>query len=152
MTDLQVARWPFFNIYIERGWGSFGWYAVQFPRTVYGIIALVTAAVGVGGVLTVRRYRDWARRNWLPLVFVALVPAVVIAAVEAAYFAPEPRQVVPEFGRYLFPAITALAAMAVGACLAFGRRHAPVAATALVSGVIVLNYASQLLTLAGFYT
>jgi len=40
----------------------------------------------------------------------------------------------------------------VGACLGLGRRWAPVAATALVAGVIVLDYASQLLSLAGFYT
>jgi hypothetical protein len=81
-----------------------------------------------------------------------LVPVAVIGAVEAAYFTPTPRQVLSEFGRYLFPAITALAAIAVGSCLGLGRRWAPVAAVALAMAVVVLDYASQLLSLAGFYT
>ena len=152
MTDLFIHKWPFFNIYIERGWGAFGWYAVLFPKWVYAVILLVTVAVGLLGVRAALRNREWLRRNWLPVAFVVLVPATVLAAVEAAYYTTAPRQALAEFGRYLFPAITALAAIAVGACLGLGRRWAPVAATGLAAGVIVLDYASQLLSLAGFYT
>jgi hypothetical protein len=152
MSDLFIFKWPFFNIYIERGWGAFGWYAVLFPKWVYVLILAVTAAVGALGVRAALRNRDWMRRNWLPVAFLMLVPVTVIAAVEAAYFSTTPRPLLSEFGRYLFPAITALAAIAVGACLGLGRRWAPVAATGLVAGVIVLDYASQLLSLAGFYT
>jgi hypothetical protein len=152
MTDLFIFKWPFFNIYIERGWGAFGWYSVLFPKWVYSVILAVTVAVGALGVRAALRNRDWLRRNWLPVAFVVLVPVTVIAAVEAAYFAPTQRPVLSEFGRYLFPAITALAAIAVGACLGLGRRWAPVAAVGLASGVIVLDYASQLLSLAGSYT
>jgi hypothetical protein len=45
-----------------------------------------------------------------------------------------------------------LAAMAAGACFAFGRRHASVVAAMLVAAVFVIDHASQLLTLAGFYS
>jgi 4-amino-4-deoxy-L-arabinose transferase-like glycosyltransferase len=152
MTDLFIFKWPFFDIYIERGWGAFGWYAVLFPRWVYGVILAVSVAVGALGVRAALRNRDWVKRHWLEVAFVVLVPVTVIAAVEAAYFSPSQRPVLPEFGRYLFPAITALSAIAVGSCLGLGRRWAPVGATALVAAVIVLDYASQLLTLAGFYT
>jgi hypothetical protein len=48
--------------------------------------------------------------------------------------------------------MAALAALVAGACFAFGRRRAVTVATALVTAMIVLDYASQLLTLAGFYT
>lgn len=71
---------------------------------------------------------------------------------EAAYWSPVPRPALGEFGRYLFPAMGALSAMAIGACFAFGRRWAGVMAAGLVGAMVVLNYASQLLTLAGFYS
>jgi hypothetical protein len=152
MTDLLRPQWPFWDIYIVRGWGAFGWYAVTFPLRVYAAILAATIAVGAGGVVVLARHRERVRRDWPVLLFLVAVPAVVIAAVEAAYYSPEMRYLTPEFGRYLFPAITALAAMAVGGCFALGRRWAPVLVTALVAGIIVLNYASQLLTLGGFYS
>jgi hypothetical protein len=152
MTDLFIFKWPFWNIYIERGWAAFGWYAVFFPRWVYVVIFAATIAAGVLGLRTLSRNRDRVRREWPALLFVIAVPAVVIAAVEAAYWSPVPRPALGEFGRYLFPAMGALSAMAIGACFAFGRRWAPVAATGLVGAMFVLNYASQLLSLAGFYS
>ena len=152
MTDLLAPRWPFWDIYIVRGWGAFGWYAITFPLWVYAAIFLVTLVVGGLGAKLLATHRDRLRRDWPALLFLIAVPVVIIAAVEAAYWAPSQRPVIPEFGRYLFPAVSALAAMAVGACFALGRRWAPVAATALVGGMIVLNFASQLLTLAGFYS
>lgn len=152
MTDLQDSAWPFWDIYIVRGWGAFGWYAVTFPRWVYAVILAVTVVVGLLGFRVLRTHRDRFRRDWPALLFVIAVPVVIIAAVEAAYWSPVPRPVNPEFGRYLFPAMPALAALAVGACFALGRRFAGVAAAGLAAAVIVLNYASQFLTLAGFYS
>ena len=74
-------------------------------------------------------------------------------AVEAAFFAPDGgRTVVAEQGRYIFPAIAALAAIAVGGTFGLGRRwHVPLATT-LVVAMIGLSYASQLLTLGSFFT
>ena len=57
-----------------------------------------------------------------------------------------------EQGRYVFTAVVPLAAIAVGGCLAFRNRIAVVVATVMVAGMIGLGYASQFLTLAGFFT
>jgi hypothetical protein len=85
---------------------------------------------------------------------IALFPVCVLVAVEAAFFTPDGggRTVVAEQGRYIFPAIAALAAIAVAGTYGLGRRwHVPLA-TVLVLAMIGLSYASQLLTLDRFFT
>ena len=47
--------------------------------------------------------------------------------------------------------VMAFAALAVGACLAWGRRVAPLVATGLVTAVMGLQLASQLLVLTSAY-
>ena len=81
------------------------------------------------------------------------IGACVLVAVEAAFFAPGGgRTVVAEQGRYIFPAIAALAVIAVGGTFGLGRRLQIPLATGLVVAMIGLSYASQLLTLNSFYT
>jgi hypothetical protein len=152
MTDLWIARWPFYDIYIQRGFGSFGWYQVLFPDWVYLVVLAVIAFAGINALRALVRFRGFARSHWAEIAFLALTPVSVIAAVEAAYFTTIARPVTAEFGRYAFPAISAVAALAAGSSFAFGRRRAPQVAVGLVAAMIVLNYSSQLLTLAGFYT
>ncbi len=38
MGRLFPPGWPFFQVYIERGWGAFGWYSILFPRWVFVVI------------------------------------------------------------------------------------------------------------------
>jgi hypothetical protein len=152
MTDLQSFPAPYFHIYVERGFGAFGWYAVLFPDWVYQVIRLALLVSGAAGIAALWRNRVWVRRHLVEIAYVALVPVSVIAAVHAAYFTTEQRTVIPEFGRYAFPAMAALAAMAVGSTFALGRRRVVPLATGLVALMLVLNYAAQLLTLTGFYT
>ena len=65
------------------------------------------------------------------------VPGLRLVAVEAAFFDPTGgRTVVAEQGRYIFPAITALAAIAVGGTFGFGRRWQMPLATVLVVAMI----------------
>lgn len=153
--DWTIIHWPFFNIYVERGFGSFGWYAIEFPKWVY-----VTIATVLGGLLILGLLAVWQRRRRIAsflgeLTFLVAVPVVVICAVEAAF---EPGLIglpidgTPEQGRYAFPAITAVAALAIGACLGLGRRRALSLATALVAGLVGMTLAAQLLTLSAFYT
>jgi 4-amino-4-deoxy-L-arabinose transferase-like glycosyltransferase len=153
MTDLHPQRWPAFDIYVERGWAAFGWYAVMFPGWVYGVITAAMIGAGVLCVAAVLRERPAARRRALELAVLALAVVGVVAGVEAANFTPTGgRQVVAEQGRYAFTAMAALAPIALGACLAFGRRLLVPAVTVMVVSMIGLSFASQLLALAGFYT
>jgi hypothetical protein len=153
MQDFTVVKWPFYNIYVERGFGSYGWYAIQFPAWVYLTVALTMAATAVAGLRALWVERAGAlRRGWEIAVLISL-PVVVLCGVEAAYFTLViPVDGTAEQGRYIFTAITALSALVIGATLAFGRRRALAVATGLVAGLMVLTAAGQWLSLASFYT
>jgi 4-amino-4-deoxy-L-arabinose transferase-like glycosyltransferase len=152
MGDLFVERWPAFDIYAIRGWGAFGWYALTFPKWVYVLIALtMLATAALAGVAVVRRRA--VARGWGPEMLVLLTAIVgLIAAVHFAYYSKSPRPIIAEFGRYAFPAITALATVAVGSAFALPRGWLAPAVTVLVVLVMGLSYASRLLTLVGFYS
>jgi hypothetical protein len=156
MTDFTIVHWPFFNIYVERGFAGFGWYAIFFPKWVYSIVVVVMIGTLVFAARTMWVARGATLKRYLPeILFLASVPIVVIAAVEAAYYpgvAGLPIDGTGEQGRYAFPAITAMAAIIVAGCLGFGRRRAAPIAAALVAGLMMLGLASQFLTLSTFYT
>src|SRR6185436_4342545 len=150
MDDAFVQRWPAFDVYVTQGWASFGWVTLAFPRWVYVVVTGAMLAVGGLAVAAVVRERAVARRLGWELAVLALTPICVIAAVEAAYLSLAVRPVLAEQGRYAFPALAALAAIAVGGTFGLGRRwHAPLA-TGLVVTVIGFGYAARFLALAGF--
>jgi hypothetical protein len=155
MQDFTIVHWPFFNIYVMRGFAGFGWYAIFFEKWVYGVVVAVMAITLAGAVALLWRERAGALRRYLPeILFLASIPIVVVTAVEAAYFTLNiPTDGVAEQGRYAFPAITAVAAIVIAGCLGIGgrRRALPIAA-ALVAGLAVMTYAGQFLTLSTFYT
>ncbi|MDA0171524.1 DUF2142 domain-containing protein [Solirubrobacter taibaiensis] len=153
MQNIYAQRVPAFTIYILRGWGAFGWYAILMPAWVLISIGVIVAGFAVLGGIALWRLRDQLRPlRWEVLVLLA-IPVCVFLGVEAVYASEGPRPgAVPEQGRYIFPAITALASLAVGACFAFGRRLALPLATLTVIGVIGLSLYGRLLEVAGFYT
>jgi hypothetical protein len=142
---------PYFVIFVERGWGAFGWYDVLFPHWTYVAIFVAMLAALPLGLWAARREWPWLRAHWPEALAVLLVPAAVVAGFEAAYFTPGVRPAIAEFGRYAFPAIGPLAIVVMGALHAFGRRRMVFAASGLVVAMIGLSYASQLLTLSSFY-
>lgn len=155
MRDFTLVHWPFFNIYVERGFAGFGWYAIFFPKWVYGVVTLVMAAILAGGgrLLWVERRR--ALVAYLPeLLFLASIPIVVVAAVEAAYFTLAiPVDGTSEQGRYAFPAIAAVSAIVIAGCLGLGgRRRAAALSASLVGGLAIMTVAGQFLTLSTFYS
>jgi hypothetical protein len=154
MGSLFPPGWPFRSIYVVRGWGAFGWYTWIFPNWVYLVIIVAMAIVGLLALSTAVRERLAARSRAFEIAVIALFPVCVLVAVEAAFFSPNGggRAVVAEQGRYIFPAITALAAIAVAGTFGLGRRWHVALATTLVVAMIGLSYASQLLTLGSFYT
>ena len=152
MNDLHVQRWPAFDVFIQNGWAAFGWVAIHFPQWVYYVIAVVSLAAGALCVIAVVRRRRTALRLGWELGTLLLVLAGVAFGVEAAYFTGQPRPVPAEQGRYIFTALVPLAAIAVGASLAFRDRVAVVVASGLVAATMGFGYASQFLTLGGFFT
>jgi len=152
MADHFQQAWPVYGIYIERGWAAFGWYTILFAQPVYWVITAISLLAIPLGLLAMRGHWSWVKRHWLEILVVVLVPVAVIAAVENAFTTPGMRPILAEMGRYAFTAIGALAMIAMGAMYGFGRRVAPVAMIALVVAAAVLTYASQLLTLRGFFT
>ena len=152
MNDLHVQRWPAFDVFIQTGWAAFGWIAIRFPEWVYYVVAAVSLAVAALCVVAVVRRRIAALRLGWELGTLLLVLAGVVLGVEAAYFTDVPRPSPAEQGRYIFTALVPLAAIAVGASLAFKDRVAVVAATVLVAATMGFGYASQFLTLSGFFT
>jgi hypothetical protein len=140
-----------FDVYVRGGWAAFGWLSVQLPKWVYLAIALVLAACGVLVLALAVHERPALRRRAWELAVLVLAPVCVVAAVAAAYFDPSGRTVPAEQGRYLFPAVGALAAIAVGSTFGLGRRwHVPLL-TALVVATMGLAFASRLLSLSGFF-
>jgi len=153
MGHLFPGGWPFKAIYIVRGWGAFGWYVWIFPNWVYTVIVLAIALVGLLAISTA--VREWvaARARVFEIVVIALFPVCVLLAVEAAFFDPSgDRTVVAEQGRYIFPAIAALGAIAAAGTFGLGRRWQAPLATVLVVAMFGLSYASQMLTLGSFFT
>ncbi len=153
MGDLFPPGWPFKAIYVERGWGAFGWYTWIFPNWVYNAIIFAMGLVALLALSAAVRERLAVLSRFFEVAVIALFPICVLVAVEAAFFAPNGgRTVVAEQGRYIFPAIAALAAIAVSGTFGLGRRwHVPLATT-LVVAMIGLSYASQWLTLGSFFT
>lgn len=142
---------PAFVIFVERGWGAFGWYDVLFPHWVYVVIFLAMLATAALGVWAARREWSWLRRHWLEALVLIAMPVAVVVGFEAAYYTPSPRPAIAEFGRYAFPAIGPLALLVVGALHAFGRRRMVSVGAGLLVAMLALSYASQLLTLSAFY-
>jgi hypothetical protein len=142
---------PGMVIFIERGWGAFGWYDVLFAHWVYTVIAAAVVLAILLAAVAVRREWPWVRGHTVEILAIAAMPVAVIMGFEAAYYTPGARPMIAEFGRYAFPAIVPLAVLVVGALHAFGRRAMLVAGIGLLVGMIGLSYASQLLTLTSFY-
>jgi len=153
MLNIYAQRVPVFTIYILRGWGAFGWYAILMPSWMLVSIGISVVAFGVLGGVAIWHHRVGLRAmRWELLVLLAF-PVCVFLGVEAVYASPTPRPgPVAEQGRYIFPAISALAVLAVGACFAFGRRLALPLATLTVVAMIGLSIFGRVLETAGFYT
>lgn len=145
------AHFPAFVIFVERGWGAFGWYDVFFPYRFYYVILAAMIAVPILGLIALRREWSFVRRNALEFALLVLMGLAVIAGVEAAFYTPGARPFIAEFGRYTFPAIAPLAVLVVASLHAFGRRWVLHAGVVLLVAMVALSYSAQLVTLTGFY-
>jgi 4-amino-4-deoxy-L-arabinose transferase-like glycosyltransferase len=154
MGRLFPPGWPFREVYVLRGWGAFGWYAWVFPNWVYTLIIYAMGATALLATVAAVRHGQALRLRVFEVLVILMLPVCVLVAVEAAYFAPNGggRTAYAEQGRYIFPAIAALAAIAVGATFGAGRRWRAPLAVSMVIAMVALSYASQMLTLASAFT
>jgi hypothetical protein len=152
MNDVHAQTWPAYSVFIETGWGAFGWLVYRFPTWVYVVIAAVSLLMALGCVVAVVRRRAPALRIGWEIGVLVLAIAGVVFGVAAAYLTDSPRPVPAEQGRYVFTALVPLAMAAVGGALAFRGRIQTLVLTALVTATMALGYAGQLLTLSGFFT
>lgn len=148
----ETASPPFFLIYVERGWGAFGWYDVFYAHWVYELIFVAMIAFVALALFAARRERAFLRAHVPEAIVLLLMPLAVVAGAEAAFYTPGFRVAVAEFGRYAFPAIAPLAVLAVASLHALGRRWALPAGTALLVAMLALSYAGQLVTLTAFFS
>lgn len=151
MTDHFPTHFPAMVIFVERGWGAFGWYDVFFPHRLYYAILVGMIAVPILGLIALRREWVFVRRNAVEFVLLVLMALAVVAGFEAAFYTPGARPFIAEFGRYAFPAIAPLAVLTVASLHAFGRRWVLPAGVVLLAAMVALSYAGQLVTLTGFY-
>jgi hypothetical protein len=150
-AHFEATGWPAFAIFVERGWGAFGWYDVYFPPWVYIVLLVAMLVAPVLAIVAAKLEWMFVRSHALELTILLLVPIAVVAGFEAAFYTPGVRRGVLEFGRYAFPAIAPLAVLVVASLHAFGRQRMVFAAAGLLAGMFALSYASQLLTLTAFY-
>lgn len=151
MVPHFVDPHPGFTIFVVRGFAAFGWYTIYFPGWVYDVIYTTMLIVGALALVALVRERAYVRSRWYAIAILLLFPMAVIAGFMAAFYTPGVQGLVPEFGRYAFPAIAPLAVLVIASLHAFGRRAVLVAGTVLVVASIGLSYASQVLTLTGFF-
>jgi 4-amino-4-deoxy-L-arabinose transferase-like glycosyltransferase len=142
---------PAWAVYVERAWGVFGWVAIKLPAWAFYLIA---AGMALALALALRagvRYRAALRARAVELAVLALGFASVAVLAHLAFVHVTTTSIIEEQGRYLFPAATAAAVLAVGACYGLGRRLAPLAGTALVGGMMLLSALSQLYVFTSYY-
>ncbi len=151
MTPHFVDKFPGYTIFVLRGFAAFGWYSIYFPSWVYVVILVIMLAVAALALVALVRERAYVRSRWYVIAILLLFPMAVIGGFMAAFYTPGVQGILPEFGRYAFPAIAPLAVLVIASLHALGRRALVVAGTVLVVAMIGLSYASQVLTLTGFY-
>jgi 4-amino-4-deoxy-L-arabinose transferase-like glycosyltransferase len=138
-------------VLVERAWASFGWVDTQFASWVYVVLEVAIGIVAILAAVAFVRYRSWLARRWPEVVIVVATPVLVIAGYAAAFYTATQRPLVAEMGRYVFPALSAVSAMVVGALHAFGPRRAVAAGGMLLALMLAFNYASQLLMFTSFF-
>jgi hypothetical protein len=143
---------PSTTIFTRRGWAAFGWYDVFFPGWVYQVLAAAMLGGLVLGLLAMWRERRFVGARRVEAVILILFPIVTVASFEAVFYTVGTRTAIAEMGRYVFPALIPLAALAVGALYALGRQRVLAAGTILLTVVLAFCYASQLLTFTAFYS
>lgn len=149
MQDYITVAWPFFTIYVVRGFAAFGWYSITFPHWVYSTIVVVGAVVALMAVNVLRLHWQAVKSRGRELLTLGAIVVTVVGSVHTAFFSS--RLVLPEQGRYIFTALVPIGLLAGVSCYGLGRRHASQVAAVLLMLTLALAWASQLLGMFSFF-
>lgn len=152
MQDYFLMTWPFYDIYIVRGWGAFGWYSFTFSRAIFIVIIVVGAVLMGLGARTMWRARGRIQEWGWEVAFLLAVPITVLIAISFAYYTTTARVIPGEQGRYLFTAAAPLAALATMSLLGLPSRWQRPAAVGLAIALAGLAYGGRLTYLSGVFT
>ncbi|MGI8624213.1 MAG: hypothetical protein ACR2NB_12195, partial [Solirubrobacteraceae bacterium] len=146
-----VERWPAFYIYVDRGYGLFGWKSVKLgPDLLRGI----AAGLAVGWLLALfaafKRRREW--RAWSGGVVVLGAGLLcVLTFISYAYASTEVHADAGEQGRYAFTALVPLSVLFSGSIFAFRDRWRNAALGVLTSSAGALAVLAWLSALRGWF-
>lgn len=146
-----IERWPAFYIYVDRGYGLFGWKSVKLgPDLLRGI----AAGLAVGWLLALfaafKRRREW--RAWSGGVVVLGAGLLcVLTFISYAYASAEVRTDAGEQGRYAFTALVPLSVLFSGSIFAFRGRWRNAALGVLTSSAGALAVLAWLSALRGWF-
>ena len=138
------------NVWFKGAWASFGFGEVTFPNGVYVLLALVTAAVGAGAVVALRR--RLVDPGAAPLVFLGLFAAGLVAGAHwVEFWSLERDGVLTAQGRYLLPLMPI-----AGVAVAFALKLVPArlrsaGAGAVLAGMVALQLFSMAAVAGRFY-
>ena len=146
-----LTRWPAFAIYLDRGYGLFGWKSTRLP---YNGLRLILLALTLGWVLVLvagvrgrARWRDWSGAA----IILGGTVASVLTFISYAYASNQVRSEPGEQGRYLFTAIVPLAVLFSGAAVAFRGRMGQAVVGVGVSAAWALAVIAWTTALRGWY-
>jgi hypothetical protein len=147
-----LQRWPAFRIYIDRGYGFYGWQSTS--GLPFNTLVLILVGLAAGWALSLaaafQRRRAW--REWSgEALFLFTCVLSVLAFVGYAYAKPNVVSEPGEQGRYVFTALVPLAVLFSGSMLALRGRLAALALGAGVSAAWTVGAIGWLTALRGWY-
>lgn len=149
MEPHHGAGLPAYHIWVQQGWGAFGWLEVRLPDWLYRLLALVTVAVAAAAVARLVAIR---RRLHLPtLAVLALALAALFAGLHWTDYHQTAGGLAFMQGRYAFPTIAIVGLTAAQALTWIRGGARQVAASGVLGGLFVLQLLSFALVLSRFY-
>lgn len=152
--DYWTLPWPLYTVYIERGFGRFGWMTGEGLQS--GVLHLVLYSLIAGWLLALLAAWRWRARwrEWLGgVAILALAVVCVLGLVAFAYASLVPRGATPpEQGRYIFPALVALVVLLATGATALGERLRAAYYGVATSAIAMLGITAWLTIVRDWFT